>query len=91
MFTGQAEHLLSSNSQKPVVVKLDEVMYLHPEAVFISSDTTVKFHGVLMEYEILRNPDIIGILSNTPDNGAPTSKLSLSSHFIVPGSTQKTI
>ena len=69
--------------------KLNEVMYLHLEVVFISSDATVKFHGVLKDYKILR--DLIGILSNIPDNGAPTSKPSLSPHFIVLGSTQKTI
>lgn len=80
VITGQTEHLLSSNSQKPVMFKLDEVMYLHLEVVFISSDATMKFHGVLTDHEILRDLDIIGILSNIPDNGVHTYKPSLSPH-----------
>ena len=84
---GQSEHLLSSNDLKPVMFKLDEVMYLHLEVVFISSDATMKFH----DYKMLRDPDIIGILSNIADNSVHTSKPSLSPHFIMLGSTKKTI
>lgn len=83
VFTGQAEQLLSSNSQKPVRFKLDEVMNLHLEVVMISSDAAVK----LRYYAILRVLGTIGIISNIPDNHVPTSKPSLSLHFIVVGST----
>lgn len=41
-----------------------------------------------MDYEILRDPDIIGKLPNIPDNGALTSKPSLSPHFTVLGTAQ---
>lgn len=85
------ERRLSAHRQTPVMFKPDEVAYLHPEVVFISSDATMKFHGVPMDYKVLRDPEITGIALNTPDNSAPTSKPSPSPHFTVLGTTRKTI
>lgn len=70
---------------------LDERMCLYLKAAFISLGATMRFHGVITGCDTQGDPNVIGTLSNTVDNGIHTSKPSLLPPYVMPGGTQKTI